>query len=172
MYAIYEKLSYKLEDFEVGSDPLSEDLFGMNEAEELIREIREKEPEYFDYIKNLPDGIRAAKNSNEPANFIFCEAGDYQKIFLADKNDNLIKTDIITAINITDKVIHVTKILIGLQEIEVAPKIELTQETEVITVIQHVTEVITAMQQEQEIRIMADHITRVDQPDIDSNFLQ
>jgi len=43
MYAIYEKMSYKLEDFEVGSDPLSEDLFGMNEAEELIREIREKD---------------------------------------------------------------------------------------------------------------------------------
>jgi superfamily II DNA/RNA helicase len=99
MYAIYEKMSYKLEDFEVGSDPLSEDLFGMNEAEELIREIREKEPEYFDYIKNLPDGIRAAKSSNERVNFIFCEAGDYQKIFLADENDNLIKTDIITAIN-------------------------------------------------------------------------
>ena len=99
MYAIYEKMSYKLEDFEAGSDPLSEDLFGMNEAEELIREIREKEPEYFDYIKNLPDGIRAAKSSTERANFIFCEAGDYQKIFLTDKNDNLIKTDIITAIN-------------------------------------------------------------------------
>jgi superfamily II DNA/RNA helicase len=99
MYAIYEKMSYKLEDFEVGSDPLSEDLFGMNEAEELIREIREKEPEYFDYIKNLPDGIRAAKSSNERANFVFCEAGDYQKIFLADENDNFIKTDIITAIN-------------------------------------------------------------------------
>jgi len=71
----------------------------MNEAEELIREIREKEPEYFDYIKNLPDGIRAAKSSNERVNFVFCEAGDYQKIFLTDENDNLIKTDIITAIN-------------------------------------------------------------------------
>ncbi|NMX21539.1 helicase [ANME-1 cluster archaeon GoMg4] len=99
MYAIYEKMSYKLEDFEVSSDPLSEDLFGMNEAEELLREIRENEPEYFEYIKNLPDGIRAAKSSNEPANFTFCQAGDYQKIFLTDKNSNLIKTDIITALN-------------------------------------------------------------------------
>lgn len=99
MYAIYEKMSYMLEDFEVSSDPLSEDLFGMNEAEELIREMREKEPEYFDYIKNLPDGIRAAKRSTERANFVFCAAGGYQKIFLADENDSLIKTDIITAIN-------------------------------------------------------------------------
>lgn len=99
MYAIYEKMSYKLEDFEVSSDPLSEDLFGMNEAEELLREIRENEPEYFEYIKNLPDGIRSAKGSNERLNFVFCQAGDYQKIFLTDENDNLINTDIITALN-------------------------------------------------------------------------
>ena len=99
MYAIYEKMSYMLEDFEVSSDPLSEDLFGMNEAEELIRELRENEPEYFEYIKNLPDGIRAAKRSTERVNFVFCQAGDYQKIFLTDENDNLIKTDILTAIN-------------------------------------------------------------------------
>lgn len=99
MYAIYEKMSYMLEDFEVSSDPLSEDLFGMNEAEELIRELRENDSEYFEYIKNLPDGIRAAKRSTERVNFVFCQAGDYQKIFLTDENDNLIKTDILTAIN-------------------------------------------------------------------------
>jgi len=92
-------MTYKLEDFEVSSDPFSEDLCGMNEAEELIRWIRENEPDYFDYIKNLPDGIRAAKSSNERANFIFCQAGDYQKIFLTDEQDNLITTDIITAIH-------------------------------------------------------------------------
>ena len=99
MYAIYEKMSYKLDDFEVSSDPLSEDLFGMNEAEELLREIREKEPDYFDYIKNLPDGIRSAKGSNERVNFIFCQAGDYQKIFLTDEHDNILRTDIIPALN-------------------------------------------------------------------------
>ena len=99
MYAIYEKMTYTLEDFEVSSDPLSEDLFGMNEAEELLREIREKETNYFEYIKNLPDGIRSAKRSTERLNFIFCQAGDYQKIFLMDENANLIKTDIITALN-------------------------------------------------------------------------
>lgn len=99
MYAIYEKNAYKLEEFEVSSDPLSEDLFGMNEAEELIREIREKEPEYFEYIKNLPDGIRAAKKSDENAIFVFCQAGEYQKIYLTDENGTPTRADIITAIN-------------------------------------------------------------------------
>ena len=30
---------------------------------------------------------------------MFCQAGNYQKIFLATENDNLIRTDIITALN-------------------------------------------------------------------------
>lgn len=99
MYAIYEKMSHKLEDFEVSSDPLSEDLFGMNEAEEPLLEIREKEPEYFEYIKSLLDGKRSAKESSERVNCIFCQAGDFQKIFLTDEHDSIIRTDIITTVN-------------------------------------------------------------------------
>jgi len=79
-----------LEDFEVSSDPLSEDLFGMNEAEELIRELRENEPEYFEYIKNLPDGIRAAKSSNTFIVGIFSESEPFLDIIYPSSDLSLI----------------------------------------------------------------------------------
>ena len=74
-----------------------------------------------------------------------------------------IKNNIQTAINTINKVIHVSKIQIGLQETEVITKIK---EIEVITEIAHAAEVITATDQEREIRMMTDQEYR----DNDSNL--
>ena len=51
MYTIYGNVSRGIDDIDVVGDPLSEDLFNLNEAEELIREIKKKALRYFMWVK-------------------------------------------------------------------------------------------------------------------------
>ncbi|HEX04451.1 MAG TPA: helicase, partial [Bacteroidetes bacterium] len=85
MYAIYEKnggqLSF-LEDDE-GS------LLDINEAEEIIRQLQRDEPEEFERISNLRDGIRACKPAASDGLFVFCQAGNFQQLYMLDENGNV-----------------------------------------------------------------------------------
>lgn len=99
MYAIYEKRAEKLSIFEEEIDPLSKDLFGLSEAEELLRNLMKNDPTYFEYIKNLPDGVRSAKASTEKVRFIFCDGDDYQKLYLINPHGEVIETDTLRVLN-------------------------------------------------------------------------
>lgn len=90
MYAIYEKKGGQLSLFE----DEEEDLIDLNEAEEILRQLRKENPGEYEKIANLRDGIRTAKASNRKGLYVFCQAGRYQQLFLLDKDGKVVSKDI------------------------------------------------------------------------------
>ncbi len=103
MYAIYEKgggsagqTKFKqLGLFEQVADD-EEDFLDLNEAEEILRQLRKENRVEYDRIANLRDGIRTAMptTSNRTGLFVFCQAGRYQQLFLLDEQGNILSRDI------------------------------------------------------------------------------
>ena len=92
MYAIYEKKTGQISLFEDADD----ELLDLNEAEEIIRQLRKENPAEYERIANLRDGIRAAKLTSEKGLYVFCQAGRFQQLFLLDENGKITSRDIST----------------------------------------------------------------------------
>ncbi|MHB8522399.1 MAG: helicase-related protein [Limisphaerales bacterium] len=99
MYAIYEKKSGgQLSLFEDEED----EFLDLNEAEEILRQLRKENPAEYERIADLRDGIRAAKTSTLKGQFVFCEASyperetskGFQQLFLLDANGAVVSKDI------------------------------------------------------------------------------
>ncbi len=112
MYAIYEKRGSQLNLFE----DEKEEFIDLNEAEEILRQLRKENPVEYDRIANLRDGIRASKSSTHKGSFVFCEASSpnqehvkgYQQLFLLDEKGDIISRDvshILSAIKCTPETI-------------------------------------------------------------------
>jgi len=89
MYAIYEQKGGQLTMFEE-----DEDIIDLNEAEEFFRQLRRDNPDEFERIANLRDGIRSSKFSEEKGIYVFCQAEKYQQLFFTNKNNEIISRDI------------------------------------------------------------------------------
>ncbi|MFO1520803.1 MAG: C-terminal helicase domain-containing protein [Kiritimatiellia bacterium] len=93
MYAIYETQS---------GAPVQLDLWGgtedefldLNEAEEILRQLRKDNPAEYDRIASLRDGIRTARPSLHRGQFVFCQAGRFQQLFLLDEKGGVISRDV------------------------------------------------------------------------------
>lgn len=90
IYAIYEKKGGQLGMFE----DEEEAVLDLNEAEEILRQLRRENPAEYDRIANLRDGIRTAKPSSERGLYAFCQAGRYQQLFLLDEKSETVSRDI------------------------------------------------------------------------------
>ncbi len=90
MYAIYEKKGGQLSLF----DDEEGELLDINEAEELMRQLRREKPDEYDRISNLRDGIRTVKSSSTKGTYVFCQAGRYQQLYLMDETGELVTRDI------------------------------------------------------------------------------
>jgi superfamily II DNA/RNA helicase len=99
MYAIYEQKSGgQLSLFEDEED----EFLDLNEAEEILRQLRKDNPAEYERIADLRDGIRAAKTSTLKGQFVFCEASyperdtakGFQQLFLLDTNGAVVSKDI------------------------------------------------------------------------------
>src|SRR5437588_4413857 len=90
MYAIYEKKGNQVSLFEEEE----EEFLDLNEAEEIMRQLRKENPGEYERIATLRDGIRAAKPSNQRGLYVFCQAGRYQQMFLLHENGEVISRDI------------------------------------------------------------------------------
>ncbi len=90
MYAIYEKRGGQLGLFE----DEEQEALDLNEAEEMMRQLRKENPAEYNRIADLRDGIRAAKLSNEKGLYVFCQAGRYQQLFLVDEKGETVSRDI------------------------------------------------------------------------------
>ncbi|MDI6802752.1 MAG: phospholipase D-like domain-containing protein [Bacteroidota bacterium] len=90
MYAIYEKKTDQLNLFEEEGE-VSIDL---NEAEEIMRQLRKENFTEFERIEQLRDGVRASKTSKADGTFVFCKSGSYKQLFLTDSTGNIISRDI------------------------------------------------------------------------------
>jgi superfamily II DNA/RNA helicase len=99
MYAIYEQSQGKqLNLFD--SEPT--EVTNLTDAEETLRQIQRDNPNEFDRIVNLPNGIRTAKLAPETGTFVFCESSNindssanrYPQLFLLDRSGEIISRDI------------------------------------------------------------------------------
>ncbi|MHB8089515.1 MAG: helicase-related protein, partial [Anaerolineaceae bacterium] len=75
-YAIYQGKSVDSYDTQE-----EEDLVDLTEAEEFMRQLKADDPELFDKIRNLRDGIRSAKAGDEQKAYVVCKAGNYHKVY-------------------------------------------------------------------------------------------
>lgn len=89
MYAIYEQDNAQLNLFEDSQEA------GMSfiEAEEILRQIKRQDPEEYERIANLRDGIRTGIPSDTKGIYIFCRLGSFQQPCLFDENGQLVSTD-------------------------------------------------------------------------------
>ena len=90
MYAIYEKKGGQLSLF----DDEESELLDINEAEELLRQLKKERPQEYERISNLRDGIRTVKPSANKGTYAFCQAGRYQQLFLLDEAGEVVTRDI------------------------------------------------------------------------------
>lgn len=90
MYAIYERKGGQLSLFE----DEEEDLVDLNEAEEMLRQLRKERPDEYQRIAELRDGIRSAKASPTKGLYVFCQAGRYQQLCLLDERGEIVSKDI------------------------------------------------------------------------------
>jgi superfamily II DNA/RNA helicase/nicotinamide mononucleotide adenylyltransferase len=90
MYAIYEKNSGQLSLFEEEDEAFLD----LNEAEEMMRQLRKENPAEYERIASLQDGIRTARYADHRGLFVFCQAGRYQQLFLLNENSDIISRDI------------------------------------------------------------------------------
>ena len=90
MYAIYEKKGGQLSLFE----DEEEEFLDINEAEEIVRQLRKEAPDEYERIANLRDGIRTGKSSTYKGLYVFCQAGRYQQLFLVDSKGKVLSRDI------------------------------------------------------------------------------
>jgi len=91
MYAIYDKKSLGSESLEYEDE---EDILDLNEAEEILRQLKNDDPAEYDRIANLRDGIRTGKASDQKGGFVFCQAGRYQQLFLVNETGEVVSRDI------------------------------------------------------------------------------
>ena len=94
MYAIYEGQGDQLSLFDDDTE-----LMDLNEAEELLRQLRRDDPGEFERISNLRDGIRAAIPRSSKGTYLFCQAGRYQQLFLLNETGEIISRDIPRILN-------------------------------------------------------------------------
>jgi len=90
MYAIYEKDQKRLARFE------EEDggIFDVIEAEQMFRKMRDSDPNEFKRIAELRDGIRSARASDLKGFYVFCKAGEYHQLYVADRQGNVLMRDV------------------------------------------------------------------------------
>lgn len=87
MYAIYGG------DADATREKEDDVLADLSEAEELFRSLMRDDPEEFERIVNLRDGIRSGKPHDDGELFVFCEAGRFQQLFLVDAAGKVISQD-------------------------------------------------------------------------------
>jgi superfamily II DNA or RNA helicase len=98
MYAIYEHRDKQLDLFDLEPAPPID----LTDAEEMLRQLQQHNPNEFDRIVNLPNGIRTAKLAQETGTFVFCESSNindpsakrYPQLFLLDRSGEIISRDI------------------------------------------------------------------------------
>jgi superfamily II DNA or RNA helicase len=90
MYAIYDSKAEQLSLFE----DEKEELLDLNEAEEILRQLRSENPVEYERITQLRDGIRSARDSAQKGMFVFCQMGRFQQLFLIDSNGGVTSKDV------------------------------------------------------------------------------
>ena len=88
MYTIYSEGEIgRLEEDEV------DEYIDLNEAEEIIRQIREDQPDLYQHITELRDGIRSGRRSGDLGTVVLCRADRYRQLYLVDGEGEVASRD-------------------------------------------------------------------------------
>ena len=66
----------------------------LNEAEEIIRQLKEDRPELYRHIAGLRDGIRCGRRADRRGSVVFCRAGRYRQLYLLDEGGGVVSRDV------------------------------------------------------------------------------
>lgn len=96
-YAIYREGS--VDRFEDGDD---DELVDLNEAEQIIRQLKESSPDLFNRVVNLRDGVRCGRQTMvyRGSGVALCRAGSYKRLYLFDDAGQPVTQDIPAILNI------------------------------------------------------------------------
>lgn len=101
VYAIYEETSGR----HLGRFEGEDTLIGatLAEAEEFFRDLRERNPEEYERIRNLRDGLRTARQSTEGAGkvLVLGKAGDFLRLYVRDLKDQPVDIDTMEALRLS-----------------------------------------------------------------------
>ena len=66
------------------------------DAEQLIRDIQRNRPDEYERISALPDGVRTSRAAghDERGFFVYCRAGDFHQLYLADREGHILSSDL------------------------------------------------------------------------------
>jgi superfamily II DNA or RNA helicase len=89
MYAIYSGGDLgRYEDEEV------DQYLDWNEAEEIVRQLQQDQPELYRRVANLRDGVRCGRPAGTRETVVFCRAGDYRQLYLLDERGEVASREI------------------------------------------------------------------------------
>jgi len=91
MYDIYEGKE------EILDADVKDEMTALDEAERIILDLKNNNPEYFEKIKNMPDGVRSAMISTNDKGFYvycYCKNLDYHKLYFVDNEGKILTTDV------------------------------------------------------------------------------
>jgi HKD family nuclease len=93
MFAIYEKKQGgQLDMFQD-----EEEFIDLNEAEEILRSLKLDNPDEFERIANLRDGIRSSQvKMSGQGTYVFCQAARYQQLLLFNQDGIVVSRDLPT----------------------------------------------------------------------------
>ncbi len=81
MYAIYDERDENIFD---------EKEFIVSEAEGIIRQLQDNNPELFEKIKNMQDGVRCIRRSNENKYVILCRLGKHYSFYITNDKGEIL----------------------------------------------------------------------------------
>ncbi|HQE92157.1 MAG TPA: helicase-related protein [Anaerolineae bacterium] len=88
LYAIYTRGDIsRFEEDEV------DQFVDMNEALEIVRQLREDNPDLYRHITELRDGIRCGYANGRNGAVVFCRAGRYRQLYLVDEHGDVLTRD-------------------------------------------------------------------------------
>lgn len=90
MYAIYETGGQQMLLFGEEED----DIVDLTEAEEFLRNLAKTDPDEFQRIAGLRDGIRSGLRSEEKGVYVLCQQGQFKQLLLVDPNGNVVSRDV------------------------------------------------------------------------------
>jgi superfamily II DNA or RNA helicase len=90
MYAIYEPG----EATEAILEEVESEGFDLNEAEEMLRLLRRENPQEFDRIAGLADGIRSGKAQAVTGTYVLCRSGGYHKAYVLNEAGKTVTNDL------------------------------------------------------------------------------
>jgi hypothetical protein len=70
------------------------EIVDLYEAEQILRQLRNKCADEYECIASLRDSIHTAKQSSHKGMYVFCQADDYQQLFLVSKNGEVASSNI------------------------------------------------------------------------------